>query len=278
MFGQFFGLGEFSMTPQQRREQKAREAEALRERLTKAEPWTDKTPWRRRLTLTAASWQPRSLFTVEPTLCHDVNNETEPGGKFVISPGGKFLYCEKLLPKHGKLALLQGSRRGNVVFDDVVRIPSLHERQGSYWRADPWMSLTPSEIITQRPGYRLARGHVVVAGLGMGWALVDVLRKRSVTRVTLVEISQELVDWVLPMVPNVQAYEHKLKVIVGNAKDVLADFAADVALIDIFPDYGSNDFYVNGGDGKRFSGRPKNIGTVWCWGSAPMGDERRGWY
>lgn len=281
MFGPFFGLREFSMTPQQRREQKARDEEALRERLTKAEPWTDKTPWRRQLTLTAASWQPRSLFTVEPTLCNDVNNETERDGKFVVSPGGKFLYCEKLLPKHGLLALLQGSRKGNVLFDDVVRIPSLHERSGEskYWRAEPWMSLTPSEIITQRPGYRLARGHVVVAGLGLGWALVDVFRKRSVTKVTLVEISQELVDWVMPaLAPHLRGLGKDFDTIVGNAKDVLVDYKADVALIDIFPDYGSNDFWVNGGDGKRFSGRPKNIDTVWCWGSAPMGDERRGWH
>lgn len=276
MFGPFFGLHEFSMTPALRRDMKAKEERLLQERLLTAEPWTNKTPWKKQLTLTAASWQPRSLFPVEPTQCNDVNNETEPKGKFIVSAGGRFLYCEKLLPKHAKLALLQGSRRGNVLFDDVVRIPSLHERSGEskYWRADPWMSLTPSEIITMRPGTRLAKGHVVVAGLGMGWNLMDVLRKRSVTKVTLVEISQELVDWVLPMVPDIHEYEHKLSVIVGNAKDVLRDFTADVALIDIFPDYGSNDFYVNGGG----TSRPKNIDTVWCWGSAPMGDERRGWY
>lgn len=277
MFGPFFGLGEFSMTPKQRREQREQQAQALKERLLTAEPWTVKTPWRKRLTLTAASWQPRSLFTVEPTECNDVNNETKPEGKFALSPGGRFLYCEKLLPKHAKLALLQGSRRGNVLFDDVVRVPSLHERSGEskYWRADPWMSLTPSEIITMRPGQRLAHGHVVVAGLGLGWALVDVFRKRSVTKVTLVEISQELVDWVMPaLAPHLRGFGKDFTTIVGNAKEVLRDLTADVALIDIFPNYGNNDFYVNDGG----TSRPKNIGTVWCWGSGPMGDERRGWY
>lgn len=280
MFGPFFGLSEFSMTPKMRQEQEARQKQELKERLAKAEPWTDKTPWRKTLTLTAVSWQPRSLFTVEPTKCNDVNNETKPEGKFVVSPGGRFLYCEKLLPQEAKLALLQGSRKGNVMFDGPVRIPSLHERhrESTSWRVEPWMSHTPSEIITQRPGYRLAHGHVVIAGLGLGWALVEVFRKRSVTKVTLVEISQELVDWVMPaLAPHLRGLGKDFTTIVGDARDVLWDFKADVALIDIFKDYGSNEFHVNGG-GKHFGGKPMNIETVWCWGSAPMADEGRGWF
>jgi hypothetical protein len=275
MFGPFFGLSEFSMTPKMRQEQAARQKRELEEALARAEPWTVKTAWKRSLTLTAASWQPTSLFPVEPTLCGDVNNETEPEGKFVTSPSGQFLYCEKILPKAHAILLFQGSRRGQVMFDGPVRVPALHERSGNskYWRPSPWMSYTPSEVITQRPGLRMARGHVVVAGLGLGWALVEVLKKRSVTKVTLVEISQELVNWILPMVPNIQAYEHKLKVIVGDAKEVLADLTADVALVDIFPNYGSNYLHVRGG---THDGRPKNIPKVWCWGTAPLADDG-GW-
>lgn len=275
MFGPFGTLSEFSMTPKMRREQEERRAQDLAARLAKTEPWTAKTPFRRSLTLTAASWQPPRLFEVEPTPCNDVNNETEPKGKFVMSPSGKFLYCEKLLPKATPLALHQGSRRGSVMFDGPVRIPSLHERSGEkYWRADPWMSHTPSEIITQRPGYRLAHGHVVIAGLGLGGALTDVFKKRSVTRITLVEISQELVDWVMPAIaPQLRGLGKDFTTIVGDARDVLVDYKADVALIDIFKDYGSNEFHVLGG-----RGRPHNIPTVWCWGSAPMGAEQKGWY
>jgi len=278
MFG-MFGIPGFGMTEKMRKEQQAREERALQERLTKAEPWTAKTPWRRSLTLKADSWKPWSVFDVKPTQHHNINRETSPD-KFVLSPNGQFLYCEKILPKHAKLALLQGSRQGTVLFDGPVLIPSLHQRtgDGSGWREEPWMSCTPSEIITQRPGLKLAHGHVVIAGLGLGWALVEVLKKRTVTKVTLVEISQELVDWVMPAIaPHIRGLGKDMDTIVGDARSVLWDFKADVLLCDIFKDYGSNGFFVNGG-GKRFGGRPQNIETVWCWGAAPIADRGRGWF
>ena len=35
---------------------------------------------------------------------------------------------------------------------------------------DVWMSLTPLEMESQALGIEAARGHVVIMGLGMGWA------------------------------------------------------------------------------------------------------------
>lgn len=280
VFGPFFSLSEFSMSPKMRREQKERQEREHEEWLKTAEPWTAKTPWRRKLALQASSWTPWSLFAVKPTECNDVNNETKPEGKFMTSPSGQFLYCEKLLPRGSKLALLQGARRGVVAFDGPILVPSLHQKQLNGWNAEPWMGITPMEIITQRPGTRLAKGHVAVAGLGLGWALYEAMRKRSVKRVTLVEISQELIDWILPRVMDtirLRAGEGlpKLDVVVGDARDVLWQLEADVALIDIFKGYGGNEFYVHGG-ARHFGGKPMNIPTVWCWGSANL-TERRGW-
>jgi predicted RNA methylase len=169
------------------------------------------------------------------------------------------------------------------MFDGPVNIPSLHERgyDGVVWKEDPWMSITPMEMLTLRPGTKLAKGHTVVAGLGLGWQLAQVLAKRSVKKVTLVERSQELIDWVLPRVPGIDACRDRLEIICGDARDVLANFAADVALIDIFPGYGSNEFFVTYDNDERFRGgrsRPKNIPNVWCWGASPIRESRgRGW-
>lgn len=277
MFG-MFAIPGFGMTKEMREKQQAREAEELKARLAQAEAWTPKTAFKKRLTLKADSWPSWKLFDVEPTKHNNVNLEQRPEGKFKVSPSGQFLFCEKILPKAGRIALLQGSRRGDVMFDGPVAIPALHERtpNGLNWREDPWMSLTPMEVMTQRPGTRLARGHVVVAGLGLGWGLVEAFKKRTVTKVTLVERSQELVDWIMPaLAPKLRGLGKDFDTIVGDAYNVLADFKADVALIDIFRGYGSNEFRARGDGGVQI--RPRNIDTVWCWGSAPLADERS-WY
>lgn len=284
MFG-FLGLGGFGfgVSEKTRKEQAERRDREMEERMSQAVPWTPNMPWQPKMTLTAASWPAWDLFGVKPTEHNNVNQEKEPEGKFVTSPSGQFLYCLKMLPYMSGLSTIQGSRRGNVFFDGPVAFPTLHEKHhDGTWREDPWMSITPMEIMTQRPGTRRAKGHTVVAGLGLGWGLFEVLKKRSVRKVTLVEKSQELVDWLLPRIMDnirLRAGEGlpKLEVVVGDAHDVLWALEADVALIDIFKSYGSNEFYVHGG-GKHFGGKPMNIPTVWCWGSAPLAEEPRGWF
>jgi hypothetical protein len=276
MFG-LFGMN-FGVSEKTYREQQERRDREMAERMKSAVPWTPNMPWKPAMTLTAASWPAWNLFDVKPTLQNNVNHEPNPDGKFVVSRGGQFLYCLKTLPYKSGLVTLQGSKKGSVFFDGPVAFPTLHEKShDNTWREEPWMAITPMEIMTQRPGTRLAKGHTVVAGLGLGWGLMEVLRKRTVKKVTLVERSQELVDWLLPMVPGIQEFEHKLTVVVGDARDVLWHLEADVALIDIFKSYGSNEFWVSGG-GPHFGGKPMNIPTVWCWGSASLADEPRGWF
>ena len=128
------------------------------------------------------------------------------------------------------------------------------------------MSLTPMEMVTLRGGIRFAKKHTVVAGLGLGHQLIEVSRKKSVKKITLVESSQELVDWLLPRIKTFMG-DAKLKVVVGDAKKLVPKMTADVALIDIFRSYGSNDFVEC----------PK-IPRVWCWGSAEISDSGGGYW
>jgi len=75
----------------------------------------------------------------------------------------------------------------------------------------------------------------------------------------LIEKSQELVDWVLPKIlPHLG--RPLTEVIVGDAHRVLPTLQADVALVDIFPNYGNNAWY-----------QPcPQIGHIWCWGGASV--------
>ncbi|WP_420137972.1 class I SAM-dependent methyltransferase [Sphingomonas sp.] len=50
-----------------------------------------------------------------------------------------------------------------------------------------WMSITPMELESQEIGIRLARGHVAIFGMGLGWAAAATAAQSAVERVTVVE-------------------------------------------------------------------------------------------
>ena len=65
--------------------------------------------------------------------------------------------------------VVQNGYKSRVRFSGPVLIPMVGEH--TPYREEPrvWMGLTPMEIFTQMPGVDLARGRVLIGGLGMGW-------------------------------------------------------------------------------------------------------------
>jgi len=67
-----------------------------------------------------------------------------------------------------------------------------------YWvlekNAVVWMSLTPMEMESQGHHARLATGHVVVMGLGMGALVYNLLLNPLVTRITVCELEPDVVS------------------------------------------------------------------------------------
>lgn len=84
------------------------------------------------------------------------------------------------------------SRSSVVEFDDDVTFTIL--RTSTF----TWMSDTPLEIEGHRPAIKMAKGHVMVAGLGMGYVALEMAKKKSVEKITVVEIDQELIDLIYP--------------------------------------------------------------------------------
>ncbi|MDO3380380.1 hypothetical protein [Geoalkalibacter halelectricus] len=60
------------------------------------------------------------------------------------------------------------------------------------------MSDTPAEMRDHRMAVRMARGSCLLNGLGIGMVLKAILKKPEVTEVTVVEVSQDLIDLVAP--------------------------------------------------------------------------------
>ena len=71
-----------------------------------------------------------------------------------------------------------------------------------------WMTVTPNEIITMRPAIAVARGRVLVYGLGLGYYAFMVSQKVEVQTVTIVEREQPVISlfekYLLPQFPNRQ--------------------------------------------------------------------------
>lgn len=228
--------------------------------MSEFEPWASNIKFKKELNIEANSYNKfiYHLFNVKPTRAVSPNfcNKDE---KFVF---GDWLYCEKILPKGAKLSTFYGAKQGFVSFDGEIIIPCLHKYHKFMrrWDYDPYMSLTPMEFITLRPGIRAAKGNVVVAGLGLGYQLMEISRKTTVNKITLVEIDKNLVDNLLPKIKPLLSKDVD-EVIMGDIYKVLPELSADVAVIDVFKKYGEA-FWLK----ESLAKKCKNINKIWCWG------------
>ena len=172
---------------EQFRERERRAAERFSKEMlaTPLQEWSANIKWAPKLHISAKSYVPfvTKLFDV-------------PGVKVFsndhVVRHGKWGYQNILLPKGEVLPTCLGARAGHVVFDDDVVIPTL-------WRGtndQVWMSLTPMEVLSQRPGFAHAKGSVMIGGLGMGFTLraaLDALKAES--KVVVAELMPAVIAW-----------------------------------------------------------------------------------
>lgn len=262
-----FGFGLVGLVWETGAERREREAMEATRRLPPL-PWSPDMKFQSRLRLDGATWNPPLLFDTPPSV--NCPWDKVPEGQYVDSPDGQWRYVNKILDKRAVLDIVQGPRRGLVNFSTDVVLPTLAGRRPDRqtWMRDPWMSYTPGEVFSLRPGVRLAKGHTVVAGLGLGYTLMDVTARKQVKRVTLVEKSQALLDWLLPVVTP-KLGPAKLEVICGDAYEVLPELQADVAIVDIYETYGMARHDANSVLGLQ--SKCLGIGKVWCWGGNARG-------
>lgn len=256
----------FLLSPKSQKRVRDMEDRARKERIARnkdlirkgCKDWSPNMPFEKQLALSTDSfttWQrPYLLFPdlgAAISLSEDQFSNDHPR---VESPSGELAYVHNLLPAARRLSTCSGNRKGWVVWDGDVAIPMLVTlRRGSY---SIWMSTTPQEVFSLRAGTKKAKGHTIIAGLGLGYQLIEASKKRSVKKITLVEINQELIDWLLPVI-RPKLGEVELEVICDCAREVLPKLSADVALVDIFRSYGHNALWRE----------CPRIDTVWCWGS-----------
>ncbi len=142
-------------------------------------------------------------------------------------------------------------------FDTVVRIPVLCTA------LQTWMSITPMEMFTQRPGLRYAHGKVLIGGLGLGWFTHYVCLRKQAKEVVVVEKDRDLIEH---FGQKLKAMHPKLSIEQGDAYDFLEENSClfDSYLFDIWAGLGESEydrrwtyFLENLEEGKRW----------WGWGT-----------
>lgn len=235
-------------------------------------PWTPDIKWARELNIKAETWPRFELFDIPATAAgFSVIRARDFTGKGVESPDGTIRYLHMILPRGEPLTTSRGNQKGTVLFDGDVVVPALfmstsRDDDGTInwrWVDNPWMSITPMEVLTLRAGTRFARGKVIVGGLGLGYQLIEVCKRRQVKEVVVVERSQALVDFIMPALKD--RLGKPVEVVVGDAYKVIPEMQADVCLLDIFKHYGSNRDYA-----ERITLHSPGIGKFWIWGSATI--------
>lgn len=244
--------------------QKLQIYEEFQRRMRSCVPWNPAMKWEPELNLVGETYRPLNVF---PELApSDARVAALNPAECADSPNKLFRYCIRLHRAGQRLMTWWGAQTGSVVFDSDVPIPAIYQclpGEPGVWQESPWMSLTPAELLTLREGTRLAKGRVVIGGLGLGHQLIEVSRRLQVKEVVLVELNQELVDFYLPRVRPL--VKKRLTVIVGDAFEVMPTLAADVALVDIFPAYGGNEAAM-----QALRARCPKIKKMWGWGTATM--------
>lgn len=238
-----------------------------------------KTKWTDMAKFKSKSWIDWSLFDIDPVKRGTPIDEDHA----VISPCKLWAYRNLILPKgetlewHSQNGKVYSTRRGwshgwnerrpdtgIIVFDDDITIPVIYERtQPSESFHTLWMSITPNELITLRPGFRYTKGHTVIAGLGLGWSAVMIAKRKQVERITIVEKSESLAKWLWPHIAKRLTCDelNKINIEYGDAWEVLPRLAADNAYIDIYEGTG-----YNHEDEEKWQEKCPDIKSFWIWG------------
>jgi hypothetical protein len=100
-----------------------------------------------------------------------------------------------------------------------------------------WMSITPMELESQSIGIELAHGHVVICGLGMGWAAAATSLRDEVSLVTVVEFDPDVITLhieldIFSQLP--PAAKSKIRIEQGDAHHWRPTSAVDMLMPDIW--------------------------------------------
>ena len=102
-----------------------------------------------------------------------------------------------------------------------------------------WMSLSPVEIESLAPHVAHMRGHVVIAGLGMGLALYNALLRPAVRQITVLELDSEVIALFAAIIRPDMAESGRFSIEQVDARDWRTTESVDFLYADIWDKIGA---------------------------------------
>ena len=133
-----------------------------------------------------------------------------------------------------RTSILTGLPTFSFFTEGPIRVHRLVKRRDGLVTSD-----VPEEMITQYMSFKNVHGHVLVGGLGLGMAAVMIANIPKVTKVTVVEIEQDVIDLVISQLPKTKA---PIEIVCADLFKLMLndEIEFDSAYIDIWSGTGEN--------------------------------------
>jgi len=200
---------------------------------------------------------------------------------------GNWLICHKTLDeefvKHEQMMSIFSHSYGethDLEAGTYVELREVHPQEdGSERYSFPIMSDTPMERRTNRMFVNVAKGEVLIAGLGIGMVLWPLLQKEDVTAITVIELEPEVIEMVEPVFqPIAGKTRTELTVIEASIFDwpLPKDTMWDTIYFDVWADICGDNWSEMKTLNRRFSRRVNVGGWKGAWRKGDMRERATG--
>lgn len=155
------------------------------------EEFSDKSEWKRAAVYDAQSYQ-KYVDELMGPFAEMVPKKFDPEKFIKVGEHMRFAYRDMPTPS-GLSHIHHKHGRGLALFNGEVSIPILYEGSTD-GTTRTWMSITPQEVVTCLEALPFAKGHVIIGGMGLGFLARKVLDLPHVTKVTVVDLNNDVLE------------------------------------------------------------------------------------
>jgi len=173
---------------------------------------------------------------------------------------------QKTTKQEVKLAELRAIFNPEAIPPKIGTLMVLKRKSGKTWRDDCVMSDAEFEKMTNREFVNVARGNVLIAGLGIGMIVIPLLKDKGVKKITIVEKEKDVIDLIFSKVKK-HDKSNKLEVIHSDIfeLELPKEQKFDVIYFDIWDNVCGDNYQQMKDLKKKFRKNRAKGSIMMCW-------------